>query len=576
MLYHQGGEIPLVPKAVETLLVLIERRGNIVRKNELLEAVWPDAIVEESNLFLYLSLLRKTLGTQKDGSPYLETLRRRGYRFNGNVNLVVESKDGPSSNRVNPAKNEWVPRSPSDTTAIRSIAVLPFKPLSADSRDEMLELGMADTLITRLNGLKQIIVRPTSSVRKYTALDQDPIEAGREQRVDAVLDSSIQRDGERIRMTMRFMNVEDGSPLWAYKWDAQCTDIFAVQDAISEKVAEALALKLTGENKELLTKRYTENIDAYGFYLKGRYFWNKRTGRGLKKAIEHFRQAIEVDANYAVAYAGLADCYNLQTIYSGVPPKEAFAKGKAAAIKALELDEALAEALNSLACVKWCFEYDCAATETLYKRALELDPNLTPARIYYAKFLSTVGRKDEAFEEVKRAQARDPVSLLVNWVSAELLHYARQHDEAIEQLLRTLDMDPNLLPAQVFLGRAYEQKEMYKEAIAEFQRALTMSGNDLRIVALLGHAYAASGKTDKAERVLAALKEQSTRSYISPFNIAIIYVALAEKDRAFEWLEKAYDERSLWMVFLKVDPRLDSLRPDPRFRYMLRRMGFPK
>lgn len=574
MLYHHGGEIPLVPKAVETLLALIERRGKIVRKNELLEAVWPDAIVEESNLFLYLSLLRKTLGTQKDGRPYVETLRRRGYRFNGNVNLVVKpTNDGPCSNQI--AENEWVPRSPSDTTAIRSIAVLPFKPLAADRRDEMLELGMADTLITRLSSIKQIIVRPTSAVRKYTALDQDPIAAGREQRVDAVLDASIQRDGERIRVTMRFTNVEDGSPLWAYKWDAQCTDIFAFQDAISEKVAEALAVKLTGEEKKLLTKRHTENIDAYGFYLKGRYYWNKRTGGGLKKAIEHFEQAIEIDPNYAVAYAGLADCYNLQTIYSGIPPKKAFTEAEAAAKKALELDEALAEAYNSLACVKWCFEYDCAATEAMFKRALELDPNLTPARTYYAKFLSTITRQDEAFAEIKRAQERDPVSPLVNWVLGELLHYARQHDEAIEQLLTTLDMDPNLLPAQVFLGRAYEQKGMYEDAIAEFQRAVTLSGNDLRVVSLLGHAYAASGKKDRAERVLTELKDQSTRSYVSPFNVAIIYAALGEKDQAFDWLEKAYEDRSLWMVFLKVDPRLDSIRPDPRFRHMLGRLGFP-
>jgi tetratricopeptide (TPR) repeat protein len=358
-----------------------------------------------------------------------------------------------------------------------------------------------------------------------------------------------------------------------YKCDEQCTDLFALQDAISERVAEALALKLTGEEKKLLTKRYTENTDAYGFYLKGRLFWNKRTHGGLKNAIEHFRRAIELDPNYAVAYAGLADCHNLQSIYSGIPPKLAFAEGKAAAIKALELDDTLAEAHNSLACVKCAFEYDWAATEVLYKRAIELDPNLTPARTYYAKFLSTMGRREEAFAEIKRAQERDPVSLLVNWVLAELLHY--EHDRAIEQLLRTLDMDPNLLPAQVFLGRAYEQKGMYKEAIAAFQRAVTISADDLRVVALLAHAYAVSGKTNKAQRVLAELKEQSKRRYISPFNIAIIYVALGERDQAFEWLEKAYDERSLWMVFLKVDPRLDSLRATPAFADLMRRMGLP-
>jgi DNA-binding winged helix-turn-helix (wHTH) protein/tetratricopeptide (TPR) repeat protein len=548
--------VHIEPKAMQVLICLAKHTDEVVTKERLLRMVWSDTFVGDDVLTRTISDLRKALGDDAKEPRFIQTIPRNGYRLIAPVVLCGSSKPG----------------SPNDITAIRSIAVLPFKPLVADSRDEMLELGMADTLITRLSGLKQIIVRPTSAVRKYGALDQDPIAAGREQRVDAVLDASIQRDCERIRVTVRFMNVEDGSQLWAYTCDEQCTDIFAVQDAISEKVAEALAVKLTSEEKKLLKKRYTENTAAYGFYLKGRYYWNKRTDGGLRKAIELFREAIELDPNYALAYAGLADCYNLQTIYCGIPPKEAFAMGKAAAIKALELDDALAEAHNSLACVKLAFEYDWVATDVMYKRAIQLDPNLIPARTYYAKFLSTLGRQDEAFAEIKRAQERDPVSLLVNWVLGELLHYARCHDQAIEQLLRTLDMDPNLLPARVFLGRAYEQKEMYKEAIAEFKMAVTISGEDLRIVALLAHAYALLGQRDKARRMLAELKEQSKRSYISPYNIAIIYVALGEKDKASEWLEKAYDERSLWMVFLKVDPRLDSLRSDPSFADMLRRM----
>ena len=547
--------VRIEPKAMQVLICLAEHTDEVVTKERLLRLVWSDTFVGDDVLTRTISDLRKALGDYAKEPRFIQTIPRNGYRLIAPV--VLCSK----------------PASPNDITAIRSIAVLPFKPLVADRRDEMLELGMADTLITRLSGLKQIIVRPTSAVRKYYALDQDPIAAGREQKVDAVLDASIQRDGERIRVTVRFLNVEDGSQLWAYTCDEHGTDLFAVQDAISEKVAEALAVRLSGDEKKLLKKRYTANTDAYAFYLKGRYYWNKRTDEGLRKAIKHFRQAIELDPNYALAYAGLADCYNLQTIYCGIPPKEAFAMGKAAAMKALELDDALAEAHNSLACVKWCFEYDRVGTDVMYKRAIQLDPNLTPARTYYAKFLSTIGRQDEAFAEIKRAQERDPVSFLVNWVLGELLHYARYHDQAIEQLLRTLDMDPNLLPARVLLGRAYEQKEMYKEAIAEFQRAITISGDDLRIVALLGHAYALSGQRNKARRVLGELKEQSKRSYLSPYNIAIIYVALGEKDQGFEWLEKAYDERSLWMVFLKVDPRLDSLRSDPSFADMLLRMG---
>jgi DNA-binding winged-HTH domains len=554
---NSNWTIHIEPKAMQVLICLAEHTDQVVTKERLMRVVWADTFVGDDVLTRTISDLRKALGDDAKDPRFIQTIPRSGYRL---IAPVV------SSTRSQPEKS-------TETNSIRSIAVLPFKPLVPDRRDELLELGMADTLITKLSGIKQIIVRPTSAIRKYSALDQDPIAAGREQRVDAVLDASIQRDGERIRVTMRFLNVEDGSPLWAYKYDEQSTDLFAVQDAISERVAEALALRLTGEEKRQLSKRYTDNTDAYGFYLKGRFYWNKRTHDGLSKAIEHFRKAIAIDPNYALAYAGLADCHNLQTIYSGIPPKEAFAEGKAAAIKALELDDALAEAHNSLACVKWCFEYDSAATEVMYKRALEIDPNLTPARTYYAKFLSTIGRQDEALAEIKLAQERDPVSLLVNWVSAELLHYARQHDQAIEQLLRTLDMDPNLLPAQVFLGRAYEQKGMYEEAISAFQRAVTTFRNDWRIVGLLGHAYAVAGIRDKANRILAELKKHAERSYISPFNIALIYVALDEKDQAVEWLERAFDDRSLWMVFLKVDPRLDSLRSAPRFADMLRRMN---
>lgn len=548
------------PKIMQVLVCLAENAGQVVAKEQLIHSVWADTFVSDDVLTRSISELRRVFGDDARQPQFIQTIPRSGYRLIAPVVLWPESKS----------------KSQGYTTTIRSIAVLPVKPLVTDNRDEMLELGIADTLLTKLNNIEQVIIRPTSAVRKYSALDQDPLAAGREQQVDAVLESSIQRSGERIRVTARLVRVEDGALLWAEKLDEQFTDIFAVEDSISEKVAESLALKLTGEERKLLTKRYTENTDAYRFYLKGRYHWNKRTDCEIQKAIEHFQRAIEIDPNYALAYSGLADCYNLQTIYSGTHPAEAYPRGKAAAMKALEIDNTLAEAHSSLACFKWVFEYDWIATAVEYKRAIELDPNFTPARACYAKYLSTMGRQDEAFSEIRQAHERDPASLIVNWVFGELLHYARQHDQAIEQLLRTLNMDPDLLPVQVFLGRAYEQKGMYKEAIAEFQRAVALSGDDLRVRANLGHAYAVSGRRDEALRMLAESKGQSERRYISPFNIAIVYVGLGEKDQAFEWLEKAYDDRLLWMVFLKVDPRLDSLRSDPRFADLLRRMRFPQ
>jgi DNA-binding winged helix-turn-helix (wHTH) protein/tetratricopeptide (TPR) repeat protein len=545
------------PKIMQVLVCLANHAGEVVAKDRLIHSVWADSFVSDDVLTRSISELRRVFADDAKEPRVIQTIPRSGYRLIAPVVFRASTKS----------------KSAGDTAAIRSIAVLPFKPLVTDDRDEMLELGIVDTLITRLTGIEQLIIRPTSAVRKYSALDQDPLAAGREQQVDAVLESSFQRNGESIRVTVRLVRVKDGSLLWAEKLDEKFTDIFAVQDSISEKVARSLALKLTGEEKKLLTKRYTKNPDAYRFYLKGRYHWHKRGDGGLKRAQEYFQRAIGIDPNYALAYSGLADCYNLQTIYSGIPPKEAYPPAEAAAIKALALDQTLAEPHNSLACFKWCFEYDWVASEVEFKRAIELDPNLTTARAWYAKFLSTMGRQDEAFGEIRRAHDRDPASPLVNWVLGELLHYARKHDQAIEQLLRTLNIDPNILPVQVFLGRAYEQKGMYREAIAEFQRAVALSGDDLRVIANLGHAYAVSGKRDKAQRILAESKRQSKRRYISPYMIAIIHVGLDEKDQAFEWLEKAYDDRSVWMCFLKVDPRLDNLRSDPRFVDLLRHMG---
>jgi TolB-like protein/Flp pilus assembly protein TadD len=541
---------------MQVLVCLANHAGEVVAKDRLIHSVWTDVFVSDDVLTRSISELRRVFGDDSREPQVIQTIPRSGYRLIAPVILSATNKS----------------TSPGDNPAIRSIAVLPFKPLVTESRDEMLELGIADTLITRLTGIEPIIIRPTSAVRKYSALDQDSLAAGREQQVDAVLESSIQRIGERIRVTVRLVRVEDGSLLWAEQLDETFTDIFAVQDSISENVARSLALKLTGEEKKLLTKRYTQNPDAYRSYLEGRYHWHKRGNDGLKKAQEYFQRAIDIDPNYALAYSGLADCYNLQSIYSGIPPKEAFPQAEAAAMRALELDQTLAEPHNSLACVKLSYEYDWVATEVEFKRAIALDPNLTTARAWYAKFLSGMGRQDEALTEIRKAHDRDPASPLVNWVFGELLHYARQHDQAIEQLLRTLNNDPNILPVQVFLGRSYEQKGMYKEAIAEFQRAVSLSDNDLRVIANLGHAYAVSGRRDEAQRVLADLKRQSKRRYISPFMMAIILVGLGEKDQAFEWLEKAYDDRSVWMTFLKVDPRLDSLRSDPQFVGLLRRM----
>ena len=448
--------------------------------------------------------------------------------------------------------------------------MLPFKPISTEGRDETLELGMADALITKLSNISRLVVRSTSSVRKYTGLEPDPVAAGRELRVESVLEGNVQRVGDRIRVTARLVSVEDGRAFWTYQCDENCTDIFAVQDSISEKIAGALALKLTGEERILLAKRYTQNMEAYQLYIRGRFFWNKRTGEGLKKAIDYFQQAIERDPNYALAYAGLADSYNVLMSLGLIPPQDAYAKVEAAATEALKIDDTLAEAHASLAWLRF-EKWDWPGAEKAFKRAIELNPNYATAHQWYAEYLTARGRFDEAIAEIRRAQQIEPASLIINAILAQTYWFAGQYDEAIEQCRRTLEMDPNFELTHEYLGRAYTQKGMYEEAIAEFKKETQLGAQGTW--AEMGITYARSGNRGKALKALGELDALSKRMYFSPYLVAGIYAGLGEKEQAFKWLQRSYDGHEVWLTWLKVDPVLDSLRSDPRFQDLLRRVG---
>jgi serine/threonine protein kinase/cytochrome c-type biogenesis protein CcmH/NrfG len=458
--------------------------------------------------------------------------------------------------------------------AVKSIAVLPFKPLISGSRDEALEMGMADTLITRLSNIKQIIVRPTSAVRKYGGLDQDPIAAGREQRVDAVLDGNIQKSGEQIRVTVRLVRVGDGHQLWVDTFDEKFTDIFALQDSISERVAEKLAIRLSREERTLLTKHYTENTEAYQLYLKGRYVQGNRTEEGIKKGIEYFRQAIEKDPGHALAWADLARTYKSTSYYGIFPPSESHPRSKEAVRKALEIDKTLAEAHMVLATILEGSDWNWQAAEEEFRLAIELKPNDASAHHLYGLFLERRGRLEQAKVEMAQALELDPVSLIINKNVGDPFYYMRQYDEAIEQYRKTLELDPNFFLAHLWLGMSYEQKGMYEEAITEFQNARSSDGNPA-ILGALGHVYAVSGNRGEAENITKELNGLSKR-YVAPYHIAMIYVGLQKKDVAFKWLEEAYQGRDEWLLYLKIDPRLDSLRSDPRFVDLLRRIDLPR
>jgi serine/threonine-protein kinase len=458
----------------------------------------------------------------------------------------------------------------------QSIAVLPFKPLVPGSRDEALEMGMADTLINKLSGMKEVIVRPINAVRKYVDLEQDAVTAGRDQRVDVVLEGSIQKSAEKIRVTVRLIKVADGSQLWTESFDEKFTDIFAVQDRVSERVVGLLVVKLTGQEQSQVGKRYTDDPKAYELYVKGRYHLNRLTDDGFLKSREYFQQAINQDPNYAQAYAGLAEAYNRLSGFNALSPKEGFPKSRAAAIRALELDDKLAEAHTTLGAVSLFYDWNWSSAEREFKRAVEINPNYADAHQMYSYYLSAMGRFDEALAEMRRAQELDPLSLEKMAGIGETLYYQRKYDLAIEQQRKTLEMDLNSGFAHWAIGRAYTEKGMYEQAIASFQKAIPLSGDSPDEPASLAYVYALSGRQREARQLIAELESRSKRSYISPVIIAFIYAGLGNKDQAFAYLDKAFDERDAILVLLNAEPAFDKLRSDTRFERLLRRVGLPR
>jgi TolB-like protein/Tfp pilus assembly protein PilF len=463
--------------------------------------------------------------------------------------------------------------------AINSLAVLPLVNVGADLNAEYLSDGITESIINSLSQLPKLRVMARSTVFRYKGREADPQEVGRDLGVRAVFIGRVhQLDGNLI-VGAELVDVTDGSQLWGEKYNRKLSDIFALQEEISNEISEKLRLKLTGEEQKRLTKRYTENTEAYQLYLKGRYYWNKRIKDGFKKAIEYFNQAIEEDPSYALAYAGLADCYALlgSDEYGALPAREAMPKALAAATKALQIDEEMAEAHASLAYAKLLYDWDWADAKREYKRAIALNPNYATAHHWYAiTYLTATGQHTRALSEMSKACSLDPLSLIINSAMAWAFYFARRYDEAIEQYQKTIEMDPNFSVAYVKLGWAYDQKSMYEEAIREFKRVQTISRDDLAAVTSLGHTYAMSGKKVQAQGVIDRLKELSEQQHVPPYDIALIYAGLGEKDQAFEWLQKACEERSSWMIWIKVDPRLDNLRTDPRFKDLTQRVGLTR
>ncbi|MDQ3649628.1 MAG: winged helix-turn-helix domain-containing protein [Acidobacteriota bacterium] len=457
---------------------------------------------------------------------------------------------------------------------IKSVAVLPFKPLVAENRDEALEIGMADTLISRLGNNREIVVRPLSSVRKFGKLEQDALTAGRALNVESVLDGSVQRWGDKIRVNVRLVKVADGTSLWTGTFDEEFTDIFVVQDAISNRVAAALALQLGSDEKVRLTKRYTVNVEAYGLYLKGRFHAARLTPLEIQTGISYFQQAIEIDPSYAVAYVGLAEAYRALATAGEMPTTELFPKAKAAAQKAIEIDDRLADAHAILGFIVFWYDWNWKESENQYQRALELNPNSADAHTFYAHLLSNTGHHAEALTEIKRARELDPLNLRTNALEGQFLLHAGRAREALARLQKTFELDPNFWLAHLFASSAYIEKGMFPEAIAEARKARELSGVSTHPIAFESYALAKSGKQAEARGLLAELLKLSTERYVSPYNIASAYNGLDERDETLAWLERGFEQREPKMVFLKVEPKWNNLRSEPRFVALMKRMNF--
>ena len=458
--------------------------------------------------------------------------------------------------------------------AIDSIAVLPFQNKSTEADTDYLSDGLAESLGYRLSQLPNLKVSPSSTVFRYKGKEIDPVKVGQELGVNAVVSGRIVQRGDNLTISAELLDVRNNRLLWGEQYDRKMSELLATQREIAREIVDKLKLKVSGEEKGL-AKHYTENNEAYQLYLKGRFYWNKRTGEATKTAIEYFNQAIEKDPGYALAYAGLANCYVIRT--HPQPPREKMPKARAAAMRALELDETLAEAHTSLARVLALYDWDWPGAEKEFKRAIELNPRYEVAHEWYGGYFELMGRPDESLAERKKALELDPLSLAINSELGLAFYFARDYDKAIEQFKKTLELDPNFPLATDQLPTAYAQKGMYDQAIAGFQKGTMLRGDAewSSPMSGLGHVYAVSGKKAEARAVLDELKQRSRQEYVPADSIALVYAGLGEKDQAFTWLEKAYEEHAFKLAWLKVDPYWDNLRSDPRFADLLRRVGLP-
>ncbi len=553
-LRRKGLKLRLQEKPFRILELLLERAGEVVTREELHRKLWPDTHVGfDRGLNTAINALRYALSDSAANPRFVETCQRRGYRFIAPVEWLGATRPGKSD-------------------AIDSIAVLPLSNEARDPDMDYLSDGITECIINTLSRLPDVRVMARATVFHYKGREVTPQTVGRELNVRAVLMGRVLQRGETLGISIEAIDTLDGCQLWGEQFHRKVNDLFALQEEISSDVCEKLRPRLSREQRNLLIRKHTEDAEAYRDNLKGRYFLNQMTGDSLLRSVTHFKQAIQRDAQFAPAYAGLAACYGLFGFFSFQPPREVMPAAKEAALRALEIDGGLAEAHASLAGILKSYDWDWDAAEQEYVRALELSPNYATGHHYYADFLSAMGRPQEAIREIRIAQELDPLSLVISNEVGWNLYMARQHDGAIEHSLKTLDMEPRFPAAYHTLGLAYEQLGRFEDAIAALDQARVSSGDNPASLSALGHAYSMAGRLEDAVELLDRLRALSRTSYVSAYQSAILYTGLGMRDMAIDSLRKAVEERDVWLVWLKREPRLDSLRSDSRLSEILRDM----
>jgi TolB-like protein/DNA-binding winged helix-turn-helix (wHTH) protein/Flp pilus assembly protein TadD len=611
-IFKQGKRIKLQDQPCQVLALLTERPGELVTREELQKRLWPnDTFVDfDHGVNIAINKLRDALGDSAEHPHFIETLPRKGYRWLPPVETVAPTtvtslREAPSNStaaaKVAPPSKiralrviiisgigilcvlalllsfdvgKLRTRFLGNTTPVRiqSIAVLPLENLSREPEQEYFADGITEELITSLSKIAALHVTSRTSVMRYKRTNKPLPQIARELNVDGIVEGTVQRSGDRVRITAQLIYAPADQHLWAQSYDRELKDVLALQDEVARAIAVEIKTTLTPQEQKTLASARSVNPLAYEAYLKGRYYWNKRTAEGISKAADYFQQAINQEPDYGMAYSGLADCNSGLAWHGFAAPKEVLPRAKIAALKAIEIDPSSGEAHASLALVL-SHQRNWATAENEFKRALQLNPGYANAHHWYGDYLSAVGRHEEALAEAKRAFELDPLSPMINTWLGYRYYDSRRYDEAIEQGRKILEFDPSFAAAHLLLGHAYLQKGLHAQAISELQNATTLSGDSPIYLAQVGVAFAAAGRNAEALAVINRLKKAAKQSYVSSYGLAQIYAALGDRKNALSSLQSAYDEGAVWMQYLKVDPTLDSLNSQPQFHDLVRQMG---